>query len=192
METQNQTQGPGTPSASSKLQRLLPFVLLVVGLLVGTAAGAVVAGTAAIKAAGAQATRTKAEKPRDTVGEEHGDEGDDGHEADTDRTGSEGVPYEIEDLVLNPAGSQGARFLMAKVSLSLRDAEAVEKLKARDAEVRDLVLGVLGSRTAEELVAAQREGTARDSLKEAVRGPVSRMLPRGVVLRVSFPRLVVQ
>ncbi len=75
------------------------------------------------------------------------------------------VERTIDNLVLNPSGSGGTRHLMLSVAVEVKDDADAEQMKARDAEVRDAVLHVLGSKTVDELA----DIAARDSLKLELR-----------------------
>lgn len=96
--------------------------------------------------------------------------------------------HAIDNLVLNPAGSGGTRFLMVNATLQLRDAVAEQLVKDREAEVRDRIIGLLGKKTVDELSDIGR----RDAIKRQVLASVAPMFPRGTVLKVFFPQFVIQ
>jgi flagellar protein FliL len=101
---------------------------------------------------------------------------------------SAAVVHAIENLVLNPAGSGGTRFLMVTATFELKDAAAEELMKAREAEVRDRILGLLGKKTIDELTDIAK----RDEIKLEVLAAVSPVFPKGSVLKVFFPQFVIQ
>ena len=94
----------------------------------------------------------------------------------------------LENLVLNPAQSNGTRFLMVSIAFELGSASAAEKLTQREAELRDVVLRVLGSKTVDDLARL----SARDSLKLELRDSVRTLLPGGTLQRVYLPQYVIQ
>ena len=96
--------------------------------------------------------------------------------------------YTISDLVLNPAGSGGTRFLMMSVAFDVRDSSAVEMLKQRDAEIKDAVLALVGARTVEELA----EVSEREPLKLEINALVTRIVKKNLIKRVIFPQFVIQ
>jgi len=98
------------------------------------------------------------------------------------------VVHAIENLVLNPAGSGGTRFLMVTATFELKDAAAEEVMKDREAEVRDRILGLLGKKTIDELTDIAK----RDGIKQEVLAAVSPVFPKGAVLKVFFPQFVIQ
>ncbi len=98
------------------------------------------------------------------------------------------VTHAIENLVLNPAGSGGTRFLMVTATFQLKDAAAEQMMKDHEAEVRDRILALLGKKTVDELT----DIALRDGIKDEVLSAVSPMFAKGAVLKVFFPQFVIQ
>ena len=110
----------------------------------------------------------------------HGD--DDGYGG-----GGEEEPLTIENLILNPAGTGASRFLIVTLVLEA-DAEARAELESRDAEVRDLLLTVLSSKTVEELTDISR----RNQVREDMRMALNDLLAYEGVHRIFLPQFVIQ
>jgi flagellar protein FliL len=130
-----------------------------------------------------------------------GEDGEEHAEADAEHAdgaakegaghGPAGPPpvYTISDLVLNPAGSGGTRFLMMSVAFDMKDTTAVDLLKQRDAEIKDAVLALVGAKTVEQLA----EVSAREPLKVEINDLVSKIVKKKkLIKRVSFPQFVIQ
>jgi flagellar protein FliL len=96
--------------------------------------------------------------------------------------------HSIENVVLNPAGSGGTRFLMATVGFGLRDPADAEQFTARDAEIRDIVIGVLGARSVLEL----SDVLTREVMKEEMRARVARLVGQRALVDIYFPQFVIQ
>lgn len=96
--------------------------------------------------------------------------------------------YTIDNLVLNPAQSGGTRFLMLAVAFELSGADREAAMKARESEVRDTVLRILGEKT----VAQLSEVSQRDTLKAQLQAAVGSKLGAGSVTQVFFPQFVIQ
>jgi flagellar basal body-associated protein FliL len=97
------------------------------------------------------------------------------------------VILNVENLIANPAGSLGNRFLMASVAFEVADVETKEKLKEREVEVRDALLTTLQQEPVDSLTSpAAREGIKR-RLAEALT-PFAGAAPSQVFL----PQFVVQ
>jgi flagellar FliL protein len=98
------------------------------------------------------------------------------------------VVHALDNLVLNPAGSSGTRFLMVTAAFELKDAGTEQIMKDHEAEVRDLILALLGKKTVEELTDPAR----RDAIKKQVLDAVMPVFPKNTVLKVFFPQFVIQ
>jgi len=97
--------------------------------------------------------------------------------------------HEIEGLIVNPAGSNGRRFLLVNLSLEAETAEEIEEVKTREAVVRDVIAGDLGQLTVEQLSAVG----ARDVLKDSLLVHVNEALGEAAeVRRLYFTQYVIQ
>lgn len=178
---------------------LATILAVVLGLAVGAGTGAFVVGPAlasGLPQASAHPPKAKAhaeegEEGADEEGEEEEEEG--AEEEGAKPEGKAGAPgasvYTIENLVLNPAESGGTRFLLLSIAFEVKDEAALEQLKGRDAELRDLVLASVGKRTVEQL----SDMVLRDSLKLELRDVAKGLLKRkSQVKRIYFPQFVIQ
>ena len=96
--------------------------------------------------------------------------------------------YSVDNLVLNPAGSNGTRFLLVSVALEAKDEGTVAELKGRDAELRDAILRMFGTKTVEQV----SEASARDGLRAELLTAISKLAPPGAIRKVYFPQFVIQ
>jgi len=96
--------------------------------------------------------------------------------------------YLLDNIVMNPSGSNGQRFLLLSVAYELAGAPGVEKMKQRDAEIRDLVQRVVGRRTIDQLGDLQQ----RDLLKVDVAKATEEVVGAKTVKKVFFPQFVIQ
>lgn len=127
-------------------------------------------------------------------GEGHGDE-EEGEEGGEEKKKDDHAPagppavYTVADMVLNPAGSGGQRFVMLSVAMEAKDSATVAMLEARDPEIRDAILALVGGKTVEQLA----EVTAREPLKAEIMATVAKITKKKkAVKRVSFPQFVIQ
>jgi flagellar protein FliL len=154
------------------------LMLLGIGLVTGGASGAVIGGPMLAKrrASGAAITEAAAADRG-----EHGKGGKDGKDG--------GTVVMVDNLVLNPAGSGGLRFLMVSAAFELNHEKAADDMRSRDAEIRDALLRVLGSRTVEQLV----DLNGRQSIKNELTAVVDSVLKDPTaVRRLYFPQFVIQ
>ena len=193
---------PADPSPS-KGKTSLPFILaLVVGLAAGAGAGLFVVGPAMANgitpvAAAEHHAKKKAvaEEDESSSDEAAADDEDSADEASADDShgkkegeGAGSQVYTLDNLVLNPAESGGTRFLLLSITFQSSNASVLDAMKAKDAELRDVVLVTLGAKTVEQLANMR----ARDSLKVELASAARKLLKKKAKIRVYFPQFVIQ
>lgn len=94
----------------------------------------------------------------------------------------------LEGLVVNPAGSQGNRYLAVSVVFETNAPAVEEELKKKKVIIKDAVLRLLSQQTVEELSDPER----RDSLKNALREEANGILNEGEIDRLYFTEFVLQ
>lgn len=99
-----------------------------------------------------------------------------------------GVIYELENLIVNPAGSQGTRFLLVTLAVELDGETTAAELERREAAARDAVIRVLGAKTVSELTDISARETLKVELLEALAGVVR----VGEMRRLYLPQYVIQ
>jgi flagellar FliL protein len=153
---------------------------LVVGGLVGTlfVAPPLIAARHKSAAAHADPDHEEAAEPEEGHGGGHG-KGKHG--------AAKTAVYRIDNIIVNPAGSQGSRFLMATVAFEARDPKVESRLRDHDVKVRDAVTATLESQSMEML---SRPG-ARDSLRRKLATVVA-PYTGGARVEVYLPQLVIQ
>lgn len=175
-ETPDAPAAPSAPAGKAK-KTILLAVVVVLGIGLGGAGGVMMAGPllagGAAPAAGADSTGAA-------------EDGDD-DEAAADTT-APAVVYMVENLVLNPAGTNGSRFLLLTLGLAVPDEAASQTLQARDPELRDVVIRILGAKGVDQLA----DITRRDSLKSELRTALVERFGKKSVLDVYFPQFVIQ
>jgi flagellar FliL protein len=178
---------PDAPAAPSKAKLPMLIGMVAVGLALGGGTGAAVVGPMVAKKMGKVYT-LKAVADSASHGEgEAAAEGEHGAEGKEGAAGA--IPVLVLDnLVLNPAGSGGAHFLLLTVAIEVGNAAASASFTARDAELRDIVLTSLGSKTTEQLT----DISARDQFKTEIQQAIDEHFGKKSVKRLYFPQFVVQ
>ena len=157
----------GEAAAPTKSGKKGIILLALAGLVAGAPTGLFVTGPLLAKRSASAAH----EKPKSEKGLENSS-----------------VTHAVENLVLNPAGSNGTRFLMVSATFELKDGGIENQMKEHDAEVRDHILSILGKKTVEELTdIAQREQIKKDVLES-----VGTLFEKGAVKKVFFGQFVIQ
>jgi len=153
-----------------------------VGIAIGGMAGVTVAMLFVSPMVVANRTATPPAQDRTEASESHAaPRGGEGH------GGSGGATGELGNLLVNPAGSRGLRFLMASVTLEVLgdNSRAVGDLRRRDAQLRDLVIGVLETYTLDDLTGPGARDTAKQHISVAVDSTF------GVHVEVYMPQFVI-
>jgi len=163
---------------------------LVGSLLMGGAAGVFAVGPIVAKKSGYVIVASAHDDSSDGESAAAGEYARSGEEpGGAEAGGGAGNQHLIDNLVLNPAGSGGSRFLMLATAIEFVDATQVEQTKARDAEVRDIVLRVLGSKTVEQL----SEMANREAIKSELADSLGTLFKKkNAIRRIYFPQFVIQ
>lgn len=172
-----------TPPPASKAKLPILIGLVAAGLAVGAGTGASVLGPMAARKMGKTLpVATLSDSLGDSTSEEHSAEGE------TGKAGTGPSILLLENLVLNPAGSGGSRFLLLSVAIETSKAQTLEQLKTRDAELRDIVLTSLGTKTVDDLT----DISLRDKFKSELQAQIEARFGKQSIKRLYFPQFVVQ
>ena len=156
----------------------LPMIAMIaVGLAIGGGTGAAFVGPMVAKKMG-KAPEAHAAEGAEAAG---------GHEPEGE-PGPAAPVHLMENLVLNPAGSGGSRFLLLSVAIEAGSSTMEADMTARDAELRDIILTSLGTKTVDQLTdIANREG-----IKSEVHAAIAARFGKSSIKRLYFPQFVVQ
>jgi flagellar FliL protein len=102
--------------------------------------------------------------------------------------GQAGTITLIEDIVVNPAGSSGTRYLCTTVALESTVPMVDEEVAEREAQIRDVLIEILSRRTVDELSAL----STRDELRSEIQTAVNEMLVSGEVVGVYLSNFILQ
>ncbi len=94
----------------------------------------------------------------------------------------------VKDLIVNPAGTNGLRFLLTTIGLEVSSAQTEKECEKRNVEIHDAIINILTSKTLPQL----DEVDSRDSLKAEIREALNRDLTTGSVLHVYFSKFIIQ
>lgn len=97
--------------------------------------------------------------------------------------------YQTEDIIVNPRGSGGRRYLMTQVGIAVPSEEVKKEFEEnRKAQLNDILSQYLASKTVEELADIDR----RDSLKIDLKKLLNKEIGGKKVKNVFFSKFVVQ
>ncbi len=182
-------QAPDGAPAPSKVKLPILIGMVAVGLAVGGGTGAAVLGPMVAKKMGKVVPIVAVADSAHggdsaAAGGDHAAAAEDGKEGGA----TEAAIHVLDNMVLNPAGSGGSRYLLLTVAIEVGSPAAVESFKARDAELRDLVLTALGTKPVEQLT----DMAAREQFKVEITQAVDERFGKKSVKRIYFPQFVVQ
>ena len=186
-ETPQAPEGASIAPPKSKLPLLIGMVAI--GLAVGGGTGAVLLGPMAAKKMGkVTPIVVAADSARDgdaaAAGGAHKAPAEGGKEGGA----TEAVIHVLDNMVLNPAGSGGSRYLLLTVAIEVGSPAVIESFKARDAELRDIVLTTLGTKPVDQLT----NMATREQFKVEIINAVDERFGKKSVKRIYFPQFVVQ
>lgn len=96
----------------------------------------------------------------------------------------------LETFTVNLADQES--YLQVEISLKLADVKAQERLKQRMPEVRDVLLRVLSSKNAEELITPEGKAELAKEVRKEVNGVIGAKKPDQGVKDVLFTSFIIQ
>ena len=112
--------------------------------------------------------------------------------SDADEEEAEPIEYgqftELQGLIINPADSEGTRYLMLNIGIEAQDAGVLEQVDQMDMVIRDKILKLLSQRTVREL----SDINLRDEIKTELKQAINDILEDGEITRLYFTQYVLQ
>lgn len=99
-----------------------------------------------------------------------------------------GAVYLVPDILVNPTGTGGTRYLSATLGLEVAVPETVETLRERDVQVRDILISILSARSVEQLTDFQ----AREQMRREIKVRLNQLLGTEKLTAVYFVDYVLQ
>ena len=94
----------------------------------------------------------------------------------------------MTDLIVNPAGTGGRRYLKVAAAIEVHDPKVAKDLELRKAQVRDLLIRDLSARTLEELT----DPVAKEETRTTIVDELNEIVGPGKVSSLYFTEYVVQ
>ena len=96
--------------------------------------------------------------------------------------------YLVSNLLVNPTGTGGTRYLSASVGIQVDSPGVLDQLRVRDLQVRDLLILVLSSRTVEELT----DPRSREQMRKEILERLNQLIGGEELSAVYFVDYVLQ
>jgi flagellar FliL protein len=115
---------------------------------------------------------------------EEGDEGDEaeggGHGGKEGKAAGSSVAM-LDEIIVNPAGTGGRRFLSTVVGLTLKKPATEESVIERMPLIRDAAISLLASKSLDQLASLSYRDTLRHEIQASVNGIMEMEVVKGVV-----------
>jgi flagellar basal body-associated protein FliL len=114
--------------------------------------------------------------------EEKGKDGQEGAEME------ESLIVPVDTIVVNLSGSNGRRYLKAKINLEAKDGDVKKTIEAKAIQIKDRLISIISSKTLEDIDGLE----AQENLRKEIKDAVDVVLKVEGVLQVYFTEFVVQ
>lgn len=94
----------------------------------------------------------------------------------------------IKDIIVNPAGTNGTRFLLTTVGLEIPTPELKLELEAKEVQTRDILNTILTSKGLDELTAPQ----FKEQLRKEILEKLNSTLTKGKIKNIYFSKFIIQ
>ncbi len=99
-----------------------------------------------------------------------------------------GEMFLMEDVIVNPKATKGARFLSMSVGFECESDQVVKDIEKREILIRDYLISLLSDRTIEQL----DDSKDKDILRTEILGHVKEMLATEELMNVYFETFILQ
>ena len=96
--------------------------------------------------------------------------------------------YSIEDIIVNPASTEGKRLLLTSVGLDLKSEEELQSIKSKEILVKDIIVSTLSSKSLNQL----SNSAYKDSLKTEIADRLKQSLPSLELNTVYLSKYIIQ
>jgi flagellar FliL protein len=129
----------------------------------------------------------------ETQTEEHSEESTEGHsgetkEGKTSENSESGLIFAVDDMIVNPAQTNGKMLLLASLGLAVENEESKKVMEEKQVIVKDAIISVLSSKNVTQLGSA----TYRDTLKTEILKNLAVQMPGSKVSNIYFSKFIIQ
>jgi flagellar protein FliL len=96
--------------------------------------------------------------------------------------------FVVKDLLVNPAGTNGTRYLLTTVGLEVSTPESLVELEKKEVQVRDLLITILATKTLSELTDLER----REAIREEISVKAKSLIKSHQLKSVYFSKFIIQ
>lgn len=99
-----------------------------------------------------------------------------------------GPMYPMDQFIVNLMSQGGKRYLKTTITLEMSDKSMVAEIEKKHAVLRDVVIGVMSSKTVEEISTSR----GKDKLKSELIGAINEVMVDGHIKNLFFTDFVIQ
>ncbi len=139
------------------------------------------------KSSDSEEPKTEEVTEENSEGSEESKEGEKKEGKEGENAGS-ALIYALDDMIVNPANTNGKMLLLASLGLAVESEESKKSLEEKQVIVKDAVISVLSSKNVGQLSSS----TYRDTLKTEILKNLSTQLPGSKVNNIYFSKFIIQ
>ena len=129
----------------------------------------------------------KSEKPHEETTAAADSSGEVASVDSTKAVGGEHI-YSIDDIIINPAGTDGQRLMLLSVGFDVESEEQSKLLESKTVVLKDMIISTVSSKS----LAKLSQFGYKDTLKTELSGNLSGIFPAVKVLNVYFSKFIIQ
>ena len=137
---------------------------------------------------GQSSTTTEDKKTEETTSETTEEKSGEIKEGTTSETGSSGLIFSVDDMIVNPAQTNGKMLLLASLGLSVENEESKKVMEEKQVIVKDAIISVLSSKNVTQLSSS----AYRDTLKTEILKNLAVQMPGSKVNNIYFSKFIIQ
>ncbi len=96
--------------------------------------------------------------------------------------------YPLDDIIINPADTDGKRLLLVSLGLDLNSKQQRDLLREREVILKDKVISILSSKRIEQL----NSSSSKDSIRIELTNELNNMQLGGKINRIYFSKFIIQ
>ncbi|HEX2984150.1 MAG TPA: flagellar basal body-associated FliL family protein [Ignavibacteriales bacterium] len=96
--------------------------------------------------------------------------------------------YTVNDVIINPAGTNGQRLMLTSIGFDMKSESQLKKIETKEVVLKDAIISVLSRKTVSQLSNTMK----RDSLKIEIMNDVKNRIPGLKINDLYFSKYIIQ
>ncbi|HEX3072734.1 MAG TPA: flagellar basal body-associated FliL family protein, partial [Ignavibacteriales bacterium] len=124
----------------------------------------------------------------ESSGEEAKEETSSSEEEGSKASPSGNFIYTVNDVIINPAGTNGQRLMLTSIGFDMKSEAQLKKIETKEVVLKDAIISVLSRKTVSQLSNTMK----RDSLKIEIMNDVKNRIPGLKINDLYFSKYIIQ